>query len=700
MASGGGAAPAPDDFTAALALHQSGDVDAAVTIYERLLALQPRNASLLHYLGVGCYQRGKLDEAMRRILAALEIDEREPMAHNNLGLVYQQLGRLDDALPCFDRAIEQDAANALAWNNRGLIHHDQKRFTEAVTDFGEAIRLRPDFFEAHFNRSKTLLAQQRFAEALSACESAISLQPQVAAAHALCGSVLRSLKRPAEALQCWDRALALNPDFVEVYCNQSAALHDLRRYEDELLSLDRAMALKPDTPYLRGDWLHARMQCGNWDDFAAIRNRIERDVDQGLRVIDPFALMTIDSNAARLQRCAATFSQDRSPASTARLWQGTRYGHDRIRVAYVSADYRDHPTSHLFAGVLERHDRARFEVTGIYIGPPTADVWHARMRSACEQFHEASTLGDLEIAQLIRSLEIDVLVDLMGHTAHARTGVYAYRPAPVQVHYLAFPGTMAAPYIDYVVADPVLIPPAQRPFYSEKIAYLPHSYQPNDATKVIAGTTPERARLGLPHDAFVFCSFNGTFKITPDDFDVWMRVLTAVPRSVLWLMAGPPRVESALRSEASRRGVAAERLVFAPKLPLADHLARHRCADLFLDTRHYNAHTTASDALWAGLPLLTCAGESFASRVAASLLTAVGLPELITTRVDAYESLAITLATQPDRLRGIREQLARQRMTCPLFDTALYTRHLENAFTAMHQRHVAGLPADDICVTA
>ncbi len=689
-----------DAFARALALHQAGQIDEAERVYGAILDAEPNNASVLHYLGVARYQRGDHETAARHIRKALDLNNHEPMAHSNLGLVCMALRRLDEALLCFDEALAQDPDNALAYNNRGLVQHDLRHFDQAAADFTRATSLRADFVEAFANLGKTRLAQKHYAEALAACDTAVALAPGLATAHALRGSVLRELRRQDEALESWARALALQPDFAEVHFNCGGALHELRRYEDAATFQARAFALKPDMPYLRGDWLHDRMQCCDWTDFDADCAALLSAVDRGDAATGPFALLAVASTAAQQQRCARVLVADKYPPDATPLWRGERYAHERIRVAYVSADYRDHPTTHLIAGLIERHDRARFEVIGIYIGPPAVDAWRQRMERSFDRFFDVGAQSDEQIAQLLRELEIDIAVDLMGHTGYARTGVFALRPAPVQVNYLAYPGTMGAPYIDYLIADATLIPDEHRAFYDEKIAFVPHSYQMNDAGKRIADAPMRRADHGLPENAFVFCCFNGNFKITPDVFDIWMRLLDKLPDSVLWLLEGSPAAARNLRREAQRRGIAPERLRFAPKLPLAEHLARHRCADLFLDSFHYNAHTTASDALWAGLPVLTRLGETFASRVAASLLNAVGLPELITRNAGDYEALALALATEPARLAALRDKLAANRLTQPLFDTERSTRDLESAFHAMHSRQQAGLPPDDIVVAA
>jgi predicted O-linked N-acetylglucosamine transferase (SPINDLY family) len=370
---------------------------------------------------------------------------------------------------------------------------------------------------------------------------------------------------------------------------------------------------------------------------------------------------------------------------------------DRLRVGYFSGDFREHPVAVLMAQVLEAHDRSKIEVTAFSYGPPVQDAMRKRLASAFDRFEDIRGRSDQDVAQLARRLEIDVAVDLAGYTGGSPSGVFARRAAPIQINYLGYPGTMGAEYMDYLIGDRTVIPPEQRVHYDEKIIYLPHSYLPHDSTRVIAEPGRTRAEWGLPAKGFVFCSFNSSYKIMPDVFDGWMRILGRVPGSVLWLSRHNPVVTGNLQREAARRSIDEKRLIFADRVPsMADHLARHRAADLFLDTLPYNAHTTAIDALWAGLPVLTRVGESFAGRVAASLLQSIGLPELITTAPEQYEELAVQLAENPQRLLQVRQRLENNRLTTPLFDTRSFTRDLERAYRAAYDRYQAGLPPEHI----
>jgi predicted O-linked N-acetylglucosamine transferase (SPINDLY family) len=382
------------------------------------------------------------------------------------------------------------------------------------------------------------------------------------------------------------------------------------------------------------------------------------------------------------------------------LWRGEIYAHDRIRIAYLSADLHDHATAHLMAGLFEMHDKSRFETTAVSFGPDDRSDLRRRLKNSFEHFLDVRADSDQAVAELVRQREIDIAVDLKGFSQNARPGIFARRAAPVQVNYLGYPGNLGADYFDYIIADETIIPDDRRQFYSEQVVWLPDSYQANDSQRQIAATTPTREQCGLPGTGFVFCCFNNTIKIMPEMFDIWMRLLTDVDGSVLWLIDGNATASANLRREAERRGVSAARLIFAPRVALAEHLARHRNADLFLDIVPCNAHTTASDALWAGVPVLTYLGGTFAGRVAASLLKAAGLPELVATSLEQYEAMALALARDPGRLASIKEKLARNRGTCPLFNTRRFTRHIEAAYVTMWEQSQRGQRPSGFAVPA
>lgn len=433
-----------------------------------------------------------------------------------------------------------------------------------------------------------------------------------------------------------------------------------------------------------------------WDRIDETFHELLGGIDAGKTVSNPFPVLAMPSSLAQQKRCAEIYIQEKFSAVPAASIVENRYSHNKIRLGYFSADFHNHATAYLMAELFERHDRSRFEVIGFSYGASPNNGMRQRLSAAFDRFLDVRNQSDEDIAALARNLEVDIALDLKGFTGDSRTGIFALRPAPIQVNYLGYPGTMGASYIDYLIADPMLIPVEHRQHYSEKIAYLPNSYQVNDTHRRISERPFTRSEAGLPDEGFVFCCFNNNHKITPIVFDIWMEILRQLEGSVLWLLEDNADATRNLHKEAKKRGIAPERIVFAQRMDLPEHLARHRLADLFLDTFPYNAHTTASDALWAGLPVLTCLGETFAGRVAASLLNAIGLPDLITPSPVAYKTLALDLAQHPEKLALIRQQLAGNRITHPLFNAALFTRHIEDAFIQMRERHQASLAPDHI----
>jgi predicted O-linked N-acetylglucosamine transferase (SPINDLY family) len=502
------------------------------------------------------------------------------------------------------------------------------------------------------------------------------------------------LKRHADALGCYERALAINPESAEAWADRAAALSDLGRYDEALASCAKALSIEPERDYVYGGWLHMKMLLCDWGGLEEAFDSLEMRIMEGRKLSSPFPMLATPLSPAAQRKCAEVYVEDRFPARAGPAFDRAPGAPSRTRIGYFSADFRNHATSYLMAELFEKHDRSRFEVIGFSFGPRSSDGMRRRLESGFDGFHDVSERTDRQIAELSRTLGIHIAVDLKGLTDDARPGVFAFRAAPVQVGYLGYPGTMGASYIDYVIADPVVIPPEKRAGYSEKVAYLPDSYQANGSGRKTSDRSFTRAELGLPSAGFVFACFNNTYKVTPEVFDLWMRLLSSVPGSVLWLFEGNRTASLNLRKEAEKRGVSPDRLIFAPRMDLGEHLARHRTADLFLDTFNYNAHTTASDALWAGLPVLTCLGETFAGRVAASLLNAVGLPELIARSAAQYEALALDFATRPEKLAALKVRLGQNKLTCPLFDTARFARNLEVLYSKMWERYRTGLPPE------
>jgi len=716
------------------ALQEIGHADAALGYYQRALELMPDFAGALYNQGNALATLDRTAEALASFDRALALEPDHADAHNNRGNVLLKLGRAEEALASYRHALVARPDFPLALGNCARALRALGRPQEALVIYDRLLGAQPDDVEALLERGATLLELGRFVDALGSLDRAVVVQPHAAAAwyhratahlslgefghalpdyeealrlepdlpEALIGRAraLRGLRRSAEALADLERAAQLNPGSADTLYLRAVVLRELSRPEEAAVGFARVLELAPHYEYALGNLLQVRLQSCDWTDYAASAERLTRAVSEGERVCLPGPFISVARTAAEQLECTRSFIADKHATPRAPLWTGERYRHGRIRVAYVSADFREHPVAQLLAGVLEQHDRERFETMAISLRAAPRSPFVTRLQRACNHFIDVSTRRDQEVATLLRELEIDIAVDLMGFSGNARTAIFTHRPAPVQVSYLGYVATMALPCIDYIIADRIAVPEAERGCYTEKVVYLPDTYLPGDDTRTIAAT-PTRAECGLPERGLVFCCFNTHYKINPDCFAVWMRLLAATPGSVLWLAGGTSVVESNLRAAAAGAGITGERLVFAPRLPAAaEHLARYRLADLFLDTLPFNAHATASDALWAGLPILTCQGGTFAGRVAASLLTAAGLAELVTASLEEYAAKALELAAAPARLAELRARLESNRATLPLFGTERYCRHLEMAYTLMWQRAERGEAAQHLAVAS
>ena len=672
----------------AVAAHQSGNLAEAESLYKLVLAAQKDQFDALHLLGVLKSQRGRHEEACRLISLSLKINKRNAEAFFNYARVLNAIGRYEEALASCGKALAINPQSIEALTQCGNALRNLKRREEALASYDRALTIKPDYVVALTNRGNVLNDLNRHDEALASYDKALALNPNYAAALNARGVSLLALLRPDEALACHSRAIAIKPDFVEALYNRGVVRMQIRRFDEAAEDFRKALSLEPDIKFAPGHLLHSRMQMCEWrglcDEIAALSSA----VDTGTCVADPFELLGTTASPAHQLRCAQTYVAHLASARSQTSWRG-RYRHDRIRLAYLSADFYQHATSQLIVELLERHDRTPFEIIGVSFSAEDTSELRARVIRSFDQFHDVRRMSDERVARLLNELEVDIAVDLKGHTWLSRPGIFACRAAPIQISYLGYPGTTGAAFLDYVIADSTVLPFDQQAFYTEKIVHLPDCYQPN-ATRRVSPRAFSRADAGLPEEAFVFCCFNNNWKITEPVFERWMRLLQAVDGSVLWLLLGNEWASSNLRNEAAARGIEPGRLVFAPPLPTEDHLARHRLADLFLDTLPYNAHTTASDALWMGLPVLTCVGETFAGRVAASLLRAAGLPELATLSLEEYERLALELARTPSSLQAIRRKLDADRLTCPLFDTDRFRRHIEAAYTTMWEMHQRG----------
>ena len=705
--------------------------DDAIDFLRRAVNVAPDHALVNYNMAIALSGAGRDEEALAYHASAVALSPDNQDAWVNYGKSLASLGRHAEALDCYDRALSLDPAHAAALSNRAVALAELDRNEEALAIFEQVLQVDPRYPAAWLNAANTLCRLDRHTQALDYYERALGLDPYNPDILSNKANALSKMRRHEEALSHYDRALQLAPHDPDLWFNKAYILtrmeqHDqalahyarvvalapnhmdawymmgnlqnqVKRFEEAAASFDRAMAIDPTRDYLMGDRLSAKMSLCDWQDLPAQQAALAAAIEAGKRVATPFTALTLFDSPSLQRKVAQDYAKNFASDRPMRVSPPRPVG-EKVRIAYFTKDFHEHATAFLTAELFELHDRNRFEVIAISYGPPRADPMRRRLEQAFDQFIDVRERSDADIAQLCRDMAIDMAVDLQGYQTQHRPGIFAQRAAPIQVNYLAYPGTMGAPFMDYLIADPVLVPAAHREYYAEKIVYLPHSYQPNDRQQVVPATRRTRQDWGLPTTGTVFCCFNNHYKITPAVFDRWLRILQQVDSSVLWLLEDNPVASRHLRLAAERAGVASERLIFAPVVSHVDHLARHGLADLFLDTLPYNAHTTASDALRMGLPLLTCLGESFTGRVAASLLHAVGLPELVAPSPEAYEHLAVTLGTQTEKLAAVKQKLSANVKTMPLFDTPRYTKYLETAYLTMVARYRNHLPVDHIVI--
>jgi protein O-GlcNAc transferase len=644
-------------------------------------------------------ERGQNAEAEQLCAAILGAQPGNYVALQILALAQSGRGDFAAALSTCEQtlAIRPDCAKTL--HVRGAALQELNRFEEALASYDLALASRSDYAETHYNRAVTLHELRRYAEALASYDQALAIRPAHASSLHNRGNTLHALDRFEEALESYDQALAIEPDRAGTFNNRGSVLQALKRHAEALASFETALALDPAHPHALGGLADCALKLCDWTRRDELVAALRRNVSETRSIVYPFVLLACSDDPALHLSAARQFIRSRIPVAPRPLWRGDVWRNDRIKLAYVSADFRSHPVAHLIVELFELHDRSRFEVIGVSLGADDRSDMRARLVQAFDRFYDVRSMPDRDVAVMLNEFRTDIVVDLTGYTMGCRPEILAWRPAPIAVSYLGYPGAMGADFIDYIIADPIVLPFDRQPCYPERIVHLPDSYQANDRKRAIAARAPSREACGLPASGTVFCCFNTAGKISPPLFDVWMRLLREVDGSVLWLLHELDETEANLRGEAAARGVDPARLVFAARMAPDEHLARHRLADLFLDTLPYNAHTTASDALWAGLPVVTCRGESFAGRVAASLLHAVGLGALVASSLQEYEMLALRLARDASLRAEIKNRLEQNRLQYPLFDSARFCRNIETSYETMWQRWQRGKAPASFAVT-
>jgi len=694
-------------------------------ILEQVVREFPQMAQAHNLLGISLARESRHGEALAHFASAIEHAPQLAEAHNNLGNALSELGRYEEALAPLEQATQIDPADAQSRNNLGNALFRLGRTDAAIASYRKAVALAPDYVVALSNLAAALVEQNLDEEALACCRKALALDPKRVDAHINMGLAYQGLNRFEEAIECHEKALALKPDSAEAHTNiglvrhrqerweEAVACHrraialrpdlararlnlgfvllDLKSYEEAIECFEKVLAMEPQNRYARGGLLRGELASCTWRRFSERAAELAQSIRRGASVVEPFFLQSVSHDPEEQKLCAQGFTADRLPPRPPPFWKGERYGHEKIRVAYLSGDFREHPVMYCIGELFALHDRSRFEIIGVSFGADDGGAMRASLMKGFDRFLDVSAQDDSQVAKTLRDLEVDIAVDLMGYTRGCRPGILAHRPAPVQVEYLGFVGTTGADFIDYLIVDRFVVPEEESRHYSEQLVTLPDTYIVSHSRRVEAEPMPLRAQAGLPENGFVFCSFNNNYKITPEVFEVWMRLLSKVEGSVLWLARDNATAEANLRNEAARRGVDPRRLVFASFVKrIEEHYARLHLADLFLDTAPYNGHVTTLDALWAGLPVLTCPSRPFAGRVAGSVLRCAGVPELVTRDLDEYEAMALRLAGDEKLLRGLGARLEKNRRSTPLFDTDRFRRHIESAFTTMRQMRELG----------
>jgi len=674
-----------------------GKLNEAVKSFEKALVIQPTYAEVHYNLAVTYQELIQLDAAINSYKTALKIKPDYADACNNLGVIFNKLNQNDDAVKILKKALTIKPDFADASNNLGIAFKKLGQVDDAIKSYEKAIAIKPDYAQAHNNLGNALKNLGKLDLAVKSYKKAFSIKPNYAEAHNNLGITLTQLNQLVSAIESHEKALAIKPDYAEAYYNRGNALTGLKRLDEALISYEHAITLKPEIDFILGDLLHTQMDLCIWDELPRRLNELKNKINNNEKVIHPFNLLALIDDPQIQKNAAEIFVNKRYPKSNLLSKIDTYPKHKKIRIGYFSSDFRNHPVSHLTAEIYEIHNRNKFEIYGFYFGPVTQDKMNLRIKAGVDYFHDVRTLSNKDVANLARTIKLDIAVDLGGFTQYSRTDIFALSLAPIQISYIGYLGTMGVNYYDYLMADPTIIPKKNQKYYSEKIAYLPN-YQANDSTQSVPTTTFTRKDIGLPDLGFVFCCFNNTYKITPTTFDSWGRILEGVDGSVLLIYVSNESAKINLTKEIILRGIDPSRLIFGEKLPKPEYLARYRVANLFLDTHPYNAGTVASDALRMGLPVLTCIGKSFASRMASSVLNTINLPELITASPEEYESLAIELATNPEKLKTIKDKLDSNLLSAQLYNTSLFTRHLESAYSTMYDRYQKGLEPDHIYV--
>ena len=674
------------------------DYEKALNLFDSDVLRRSDCPSVFNNRGISLMRTGKLYEAVDNFNQAIQHQKNYASAYSNRGIAERELRRIDAALESYNRAIDLSPDFADPYFNRGVLLEELGYPELAFHDYETAIQKEPGFIDALFNAGNLLYKKRQFRAALNFYDTVIAHNARHDKALYNAGLCLQGLDKPAEAFTYFAQAARVNPLFSDAHYQCGVLFNQENQPEAALSAFENAIAIEPDFSYLPGAIAALKMQICRWNNIDTEINTLLTDISIHKKISPPFPVLCMTDSLVLQRTAAETWVNDNHPECDDLGIPNKANGQGLITIGYFSSDFYQHATMHLITGLFKHCDRQRFKIIGFSFGPKMTDAVSTLLPSCFDQFVDVRDKSDREIAELARELGVDIAVDLKGYTQHHRFGIFSYRAAPIQVAYLGYPGTSAAPYMDYLIADRVVIPESIASNYSENIVYLPGSFQINDMAEKMSDTKFNRTQCGLPEFGFIFCCLCNSQKITLQTFAIWMNILGEVKDSVLWLLETNPQVAANLRAQSAAHGIAPDRLVFAQRMELSAHLSRQRLADLFLDTWPYGGHTTVTDALWAGVPVLTCVGESFASRVAASLLNALDLNDLVTHTPEDYAQYAIDLAQDTEALAAIKTRLETNRLSHPLFDTKNTVHHIETAYISMVERHRQNLPPASIDV--
>ena len=674
-----------------VALQEKGNLDESIKHFNKALSLSPNYAQAYNNVGITYKKKGKLSLAAKYIKKAIFFNPNYVEAYNNLATIIQDQGRVNQAIENFKKAISLNPSYSEAHYNLGLAFSELDEFDSAIQSYNKALSLKPNYPEA-YNSLATIISQKgKFDEAIKLFNKAILLRPNYSEAYFNIGIIFKKQNKLNEALESYQKAINLKPNYVESFYNAATVFQEQGKLNKAIDYYDKALLIRPDYDKAQAQKLYLKAQICDWKTTQEDKELFSK-LGTYKNSIPPFTMLFFEDEPRNHYLRSKLYAKKKYLAKQIPFKKIDKTSKKkRLRIGYFSADLQNHATMYLASKIFENYNKEKFEIYVYSFGISLEnDQVRQNLKKSVDAFKDVLDLSDRDIAILARADQIDIAVDLKGYTKNSRTGIFAYRIAPIQINFLGYPGTMGANFFDYIISDPTIIPETKKSFYSEKIIYMPYTYQPTSHTSVISNKIFTKSEMNLPNNSFVFCCFNNSYKISLNEFSIWMRILDKVENSVLWLIDSNKWAKINLWNEAENHGIERKRLIFANQIPHSDHLDRLKLADLFLDTFNVNAHTTASDALWAGTPIITKIGNGFSARVAASILKAVGLSELVVQNEIEYENLILEIANSPKKLSKIKETLSSNRLSKPLFNSSMYISYLESAYQQVFENHLKG----------